>query len=470
MDYQQAQKIRSKSFASIMTEKLAEGGGIGGSLRATVSEKSQARMKGIKEKFDILNIAKMMTGGSNLAPAILGRLLGRNTRDIKYFAGIKDKRTASKLNSTDNGVSPEMMGILEKIYDFLKETNDEDRLKKQEESQFAEEKELERMRRHKELMEAITGKPYINTYTKVKKEEEGDNTSLMDSLFGKEAFKMLSRLIRFAISPLGLTILGFTAAYELVSWLAENTPDMRIPDASGALAILESGDPKLIAKYKTSDMTGREVLEDIITKGKENAQDLLTDTEGNAADIEKLGGLEAVKKLAAMEIPNPVSVAGRDYADKLSFTKEQFIKNNKKMTKKAAEEFWNENYAPIYNDDGTKRTPEEIIKLEKPSVSAQPELTSMNRTPEQAFQALNENPASLKPEPTYASNVGQKLNVLQGENLMANIFDKTAVAEAVTTNNLIRNNVDVATRGYIPPVRNQEETFQQMILYSTRVV
>ena len=68
------------------------------------------------------------------------------------------------------------------------------------------------------------------------------------------------------------------------------------------------------------------------------------------------------------------------------------------------------------------------------------------------------------------SNVGQKLNVLQGENLMSKIFDKTAVAEAVTTNNLIRNNVDVATRGYIPSVRNQEETFQQMILYSTRVV
>jgi hypothetical protein len=397
----------------------------------------------------------------------LGRLLGRNTRDIKYFAGIKDKRTASKLNSTGNGVSPEMMGILEKIYDFLKETNDEDRLKKQEESQFAEEKELERMRRHKELMEAITGKPYTNTYTKVKKEEEGDNTSLMDSLFGKEAFKMLSRLIRFAISPLGLTILGFTAAYELVSWLAENTPDMRIPDASGALAILESGDPKLIAKYKTSDMTGREVLEDIITKGKENAQDLLTDTEGNAADIEKLGGLEAVKKLAAMEIPDPEVFAGEDYADKLPFTKEQFIGTG--QSRKSKEKKWEREYAPIYNDDGTKRTKKEIIERDK-SVSAQPELTSMNRTPEQAFQALNENPASLKPEPTYASNVGQKLNVLQGENLMANIFDKTAVAEAVTTNNLIRNNVDVATRGYIPPVRNQEETFQQMILYSTRVV
>ena len=126
MDYQQAQKIRGKSFASIMTEKLAEGGGIGGSFRATVSERSQARMKGIKEKFDILNIAKMMTGGSNLAPAILGKLLGRNTRDIKYFSGIKDKKTASKLGPTGNGVSPEMMGILEKIYDFLKETNDED--------------------------------------------------------------------------------------------------------------------------------------------------------------------------------------------------------------------------------------------------------------------------------------------------------------------------------------------------------
>ena len=473
MSYQDAKKIRAKSFGDIMANKLAEGQGIGSSFKATLSEKSAARMKGFKEKFDPMNIAKFVTGGSNLAPALLGRLTGRSSKDIKYFAGIKDKRndTATKLEGGNAGFAAnnQMIESLLEIYNLLKDTEENKKKDKDKESQFAEENALEKERnkdrRHKELMEAITGAPY-ETATKIKKDEEGDNTSLMDSLFGRGAFKMLSRLIRFAISPLGLTILGFTAAYELVSWLAENTPNMRIPDASGALAILEKGDPKMIDQYKTSDMTGREVLEDIITKGKENAQDLLTDTEGNAADIKKLGGLEAVKKLAAMEIPDPEVFAGEGYADKLPFTKEQFIGTG--QSRKSKEKKWEREYAPIYNDDGTKRTKKEIIERDK-SVPAQD--TSMNRTPEQAFQALNENPASLKLEPNYASNVGQKLNTLQGENLMAKIDDKTEMAKAVTTNNVIKNSFNSSTpRSYIPPVRNQEETFQQMILQSTRVV
>jgi hypothetical protein len=264
---------------------------------------------------------------------------------------------------------------------------------------------------------------------------------------------------------LGLARLGLTAAYELSSWLAKNTPDMKIPDASGALAILQDGDPREINRYKTSDMTGREVLEDIVTKSKENALDLLTDTEGNAEEIKKLGGLETVKKLAKMEIPDPVSVAGEGKADKLPFTKEEFIKNGRK-TKKAAEEYWNENYAPVYNDDGTKRTPEEIA-----NPSAQPKLTSMNRTPEQAFQALNENPASLKPEPTYASNVGQKLNSVQAENLQAKIEEKTAPGKTIVNTAVTKSAMEsVLIDGPLLPVRNMEESYQDMIFYSTRIV
>ena len=73
--------------------------------------------------------------------------------------------------------------------------------------------------------------------------------------------------------------------------------------------------------------------------------------------------------------------------------------------------------------------------------------------------------------PVQGVNVGQQLNTLQGENLMAKIDDKTEVAKAITTNNVIKNDLNSSVkRGYIPAVRNQEETFQQMILQSTRVV
>ena len=52
MSYQDAKKIRAKSFGDIMANKLAEGQGIGSSFGATLSEKSAARMRGFKEKFD----------------------------------------------------------------------------------------------------------------------------------------------------------------------------------------------------------------------------------------------------------------------------------------------------------------------------------------------------------------------------------------------------------------------------------
>jgi len=466
MDYQQAQKIRSKSFASIMTEKLAEGGSIGGSLRATVSERSQARMKGIKEKFDILNIAKMMTGGSNLAPAILGRMLGRSTRDIKYFAGIKDKKTASKLGPTGDGVSPEMMDILEKIYEFLKETNDEDRLKKQEESQFAKEKELERMRRHKELMEAITGKPYTNTYTKVKKEEDG--TSLMDSIFGSGAFKLLGNLLKFAISPLGLTILGFVAAQQFIQWVADNMTDYSAITPKQAAEILERNDPNEMKKYG-----GVEGLKKIIENTPEIAQELMDRyNDPNLKPEEKLqiekearryGGIELVKQIAKEgEIFYTPGAQQVEFAEKLGLgarpTKDMFPKDSPQRLKLRQDE-WDKIAAGRYNNDGTLK---EEFRIKKP------ETTPQEKT--EVKPAIT--PVSNSEPPSVGNtNVGQQLNTLQGENLMAKIDDKTEVAKAITTNNVVKNDLNSSVkRGYIPAVRNQEETFQQMILQSTRVV
>lgn len=424
MDYQQAEKIRGKSFASIMTEKLAEGGGIGGSLRATVSEKSQARMKGIKEKFDILNIAKMMTGGSNLAPAILGRILGRSTRDIKYFAGIKDKRTASKLGPIDNnGTSPEMVAILEKIYNFLKETIDGDKLKREQESQFAEEKELERMRRHKQLMEAITGKPYKNTYTKVKDEKETGGV-LGDILDGfSDAKNLLKTVSKFFSSPIGSVMLAGAAAglvgYAFIRFLT----DVREQDK------LERPQDYENVPYDVSKQTG--------------------ETMGEVGQRQKGQAVKQVTPQYAKEL----------LSAKPAFTDAELVQETGLTRTELEEEL--------------KKNPRKNIM-----VPIAPKLSPVN-TPEQSSpeQVQQNTPTPAIPSesnqatPVQGVNVGQQLNTLQGENLMAKIDDKTEVAKAITTNNVIKNDLNSSVKkGYIPAVRNQEETFQQMILQSTRVV
>ena len=104
MEYQKAKDIRGTSFGDLMAKKLLEGGGIGESLKATVSQKTKAKMTGIKESFDPLNMAKFMTGGSSLGPALLGKLMGRSKKDIKFFAGKtrKGRDSASKLGALDD--------------------------------------------------------------------------------------------------------------------------------------------------------------------------------------------------------------------------------------------------------------------------------------------------------------------------------------------------------------------------------
>ena len=424
MYYQQAEKIRGKSFASIMTEKLAEGGGIGGSLRATVSERSQARMKGIKEKFDILNIAKMLTGGSNLAPAILGRILGRSTRDIKYFAGIKDKKTASKLGPIDNnGTSPEMVAILEKIYNFLKETIDGDKLKREQESQFAEEKELERMRRHKQLMEAITGKPYKNTYTKVKDEEETGGV-LGDILDGfSDAKNLLKTVSKFFSSPIGSVMLAGAAAGLVGFAFIRFLTSVREQDK------LERPQDYESVPYDVSKQTG--------------------ETMGEVGQRQKGQAVKQVTPQYAKEL----------LSAKPAFTDAELVEETGLTRTELEEEL--------------KKNPRKNIM-----VPIAPKSTSVNAPEQSSPEQVQQNtptPAipseSNQATPVQGVNVGQQLNTLQGENLMAKIDDKTEVAKAITTNNVVKNDLNSSVkRGYIPAVRNQEETFQQMILQSTRVV
>ena len=100
--YAQARYIRNKSLSSLIAGKISEGGGIGSSIAESISEKTKARMMGLKEKFDPLNIAKKLTG--NLGAAMLGRMTGRSKADMQYFTGIRTgKYNSSKLSPAAGG-------------------------------------------------------------------------------------------------------------------------------------------------------------------------------------------------------------------------------------------------------------------------------------------------------------------------------------------------------------------------------
>ena len=163
MNYYEAAKIRKKGFAGLMTDKLTSGQGVFSSVRSTLSDRSKARSMAFKEKFDPLNIAKVLTGGSSLAPAILGRLLGRKSSDINYFSGKKEytpRRESSYFNnytppSMSSGGSQKATRVLEKMLSFMEKSRTDDMQEQDTLDSFKEMNENKREDRHKEVMDVF---------------------------------------------------------------------------------------------------------------------------------------------------------------------------------------------------------------------------------------------------------------------------------------------------------------------------
>ena len=160
MNYYEAAKIRKKGFADLMTDKLTSGQGVFSSARSALSDRSKARSLGFKEKFDPLNIAKVLTGGSNLAPAMLGKLLGRKTSDIRYFTGKKEYTPRSESSYYNNYTPPSMSTggsrkattALNKMLSFMEKSRSDDMQEQDTLDSFNELNEKMREDRHKEVM------------------------------------------------------------------------------------------------------------------------------------------------------------------------------------------------------------------------------------------------------------------------------------------------------------------------------
>jgi flagellum-specific peptidoglycan hydrolase FlgJ len=160
MDYQKAKDLRSKSFSDLMTDKLTGGQGIGSSLRETLSEKTKAKMTGIKETFDPMNIVKTMTFGSKLGPALYGKMMGRSKEDMKYFTNKKTRgpgknKTPGQIDSQADSMAVDALGL---IYRLMLRNQEDEKLRREEEKGSIEERDSEEELRNQELVKALTGR------------------------------------------------------------------------------------------------------------------------------------------------------------------------------------------------------------------------------------------------------------------------------------------------------------------------
>lgn len=159
MDYYKAKDIRKKGLMSMMTERLSSGMGTGAAIKSSISDKTKATFTGIKQRFDPLNIARIATGGSKFAPALLGAITKRSKRDIGFFTG-KKSRDFAKLKSPSQE-SGDVAQYLGQIYELLVKIENDRTLEIEERKNQQEESELEENRRNQAIIQALTARKKV---------------------------------------------------------------------------------------------------------------------------------------------------------------------------------------------------------------------------------------------------------------------------------------------------------------------
>ena len=207
MSYQEARRIRETTLKDLILRNVDRGQGAIGSVgsalaeRFNLSKRFSAKVTGIKEKFDPINIAKKLTG--NVGASLIGRALGRSQEDIRYFSGrgkLGSYRGITQDNDLDNllpavytkvsdGQRQRMKkgdsaaDVLAKLYNLFKKNYENEEKRKEIDINFKYKQEKLKEKRHQELLEAIakiTGGVTTKKATKVKEPEKKEGPGLLD--------------------------------------------------------------------------------------------------------------------------------------------------------------------------------------------------------------------------------------------------------------------------------------------------
>jgi hypothetical protein len=445
--YYKAKQIRKTGFADLMANKLLEGQGIGESFKKTLSEKTKAKMTGIKESFDPMNIAKKMTGGSKLAPALIGRITGRKQKDIEHFAGRATPLgggadTATKVGKVDS-VSDGMVGILSKILTLMQKSYDEDKLLSEETKSKEEEIKAEKERKDKAMLDVLKQKKKEENPIEEKIEKEtGEGTSgllskILDAFGGaKTALTLLATLGGFVMSPIGAALIGAVVAGTLGKWIWKQI----------------KGDPK-------SALEGKGGI-GMATAG--------LGSEGQLPSYQQEKSEKEQKKLADAVNKKGIKVAS---LQELEAKRDLLVSYGKAKSPEVAElnnEIDSRNSQSKQNSTPSA-TPTQGSSASPVSGTASPAQSSPTSSAASTMTSTGETAS-----PTDStSNLGSQLAGVTGENLDSKLNELSGAMQKgleTVTNNIVNKSVNTPASAPIPSVRNSEETFQRMIWDSTRVV
>jgi len=358
LNYQQAKAVRGQSLRDVIADELVRGKGFGSAITGAIGLKTQARIKGIKEKFDPLNIVKFLTFGSRLGPALYGRLFGRSQKDIEYFAGRAKPIGRKDKKLTKDGTDGEedtagMKTVLKQILTFMKKTHEQDMLLREEENNLKESNKLNDEKRHKELLKALgavgTQQPTAKAVP-VKEKESGFLQNIMQEV--EDTVQGIKDKIQKTINDLEERIKGFTeklegfkeklgalAGLEILSWMPKKIVGGVAIFASFAYLsgylmklfqdLITDDTNKRIAEFARKGdidrvraaIQSKNRLEDWSVVGMYGATQPDPDEAGTEMKVE-----DAIKKQADLGFPEAIKALARMDAEKQS-KKDEYIKN-----------------------------------------------------------------------------------------------------------------------------------------------
>lgn len=488
MDYQQARQIRNMPSLSDLIRREAVYGkrGAFGSIKEALKQKlnvkrrTQAKLLGIKEKFDPMNWAKIMFGKTGAA--LYGRAMGRSEADMQYFAGrarpIGGRSYQIGETPKYRGYEPvgssiagrgdggkKLLPTLNKMYDFLKKTHENEIRQRELTANKREENDAEDARRHRELIKTIKAIKVGVTVQEVKEQKEGGGLfdflkDMVQSLIDKtmktfqwifdmkdtlmQIFKVGGNLLKFLGSNLfrlfmanpillGMLTLGALAAYIIKSASAE-------ANQAAAEGLARAGD---VSTEGAAIMATQEPTdENLVYKRKVR---ILADRPSNKKSFN----------------PFRDSDLQKEYLKEIGFDERTGLTE---AEKKSGFNALDEDAQPI------KKTATPL----PPKVGAMPDQTDAE-TARLSRQNAAPPVSPAKPAEPIESMVPSSLSGLSStisQNAELKLQAKhNKPEEKIINNNMVQSaKTRDTTKIKLPPVRNHEDTFKRMIYQSTRVV
>jgi hypothetical protein len=254
MGYSRANKLRSVKLLDLIGRRLKNPDEtFTSAVKGSISDKFKAKMVGIKEKFDPLNIARNIAG--DFGAGIVGRLTNASEERMDYFikgdtlSYKKNKKKKdplySKVNDKENKpvVKNDALGdVVGKLYNLIKNYHEEDIKRLELDKDFKEEQDANRERWNNELISALTGKQIGSTSTAKPIEKPKENSifekfkeveTVLDVL--KDAKWLLSALASPAALVAALGI-GSLVAAEFLKGKLEKSTEEKAGEAGGEKA------------------------------------------------------------------------------------------------------------------------------------------------------------------------------------------------------------------------------------------